>query len=430
MRRAREWWYRAFLEERPSVSLSLFRLAVAVTVGCHMIPSFLQVEDNYLSTAFKEHNGSFFPLWALQLVAQSPDWLVWVFVALFLASWACFFLGFNSQPSCLVMTASCYYFYALNSLHIGTLSFDILLVTLSLMWVSGYPGDACSVESLIRAEPKPYARLRPFFIQRLLQLQVAWTFFYTGLSKVTAGGNWLTDNPYYYLMRYPAEGVVRQFPFREFLAQHPGACYAIGIGVLACEFALPWLLFIRRTRWIGLAYGLAFHVLLLTTLHVPTIFFFLFPPQLLLFVEPETLVRWIERHRARAAARPHPILLYDGGCGFCLASVRRLAVLDIFGAVEQRDFQGVVDLAAMHPQLTPQRCRSRMQLVEPGRRLSEGFVAFRRISVRSPLLWPLVPLLYLPGMRWVGSGAYDWVAKRRLLFHRGRMCTTNQCGLD
>ena len=225
------WWHHAFLEERPSVSLSLFRLAIAITVGCHMIPSFLQLPDNYLSTAFKEHNASFFPLWALQLVDRSPDWLVIAFVALFCVSWASFFIGFRAQLSCFLMTASCYYFYALNSLHIGTLSFDILLVTLSLMWVTGYHGDWLSVDSLLRGDPHGWRRLRPFFIQRLLQLQIAWTFFYTALSKITAGGNWLTDNPYYYLMKYPPMGVVRHFPLREALAQHPGWCHAIGVGV-------------------------------------------------------------------------------------------------------------------------------------------------------------------------------------------------------
>jgi len=243
-------WHQAFLVERPSISLSLFRIAVAITVGCHMIPSFLQLEDNYLSTAFKEKNASFFPLWTLRLVEQSPDWLVVAFVALFAVSWGGFLIGFRSQLSCLLMTLACYYFYALNSLHIGTLSFDILLVTLSLMWVIGYHGDAFSVDSVLRGDALAYQRPRPFFVQRLLQLQIVWTFWYTALSKVTASGNWLTDNPYYYLMHYPPMGVVRDFPFRHVLGQHPTLCYAIGIGVLVCEFALPFLLFIRKTRLI------------------------------------------------------------------------------------------------------------------------------------------------------------------------------------
>ena len=428
--RVREWWYRAFLIERPSLELSFFRIAVAITVGCHMIPTLLHLQDNYLATAFKEQNASFFPLWALRLVAQSPDWLVVAFVILFAVSWCGFLIGYKSQLSCILMDLSCYYFYALNALHIGTLSFDILLVTLSLMCATGDHGDWLSVDSFLRGDPLAYKRPRPFFIQRLLQLQIVWTFWYTALSKITIGGNWLTDNPYYYLMHYPPSGAVRNFPFRDVLGQHPALCYAMGIGVLMFEFSIPVLLFIRKTRPIGLASGILFHLLLLATLHVPTIFFFLFPPQLLLFVEPETVVRWIERRRARWAGRGRERLLYDGGCGFCLASVKRLAVLDVFGRVELIDFHSVAALAALHPDLTPQKCHSRMQLVEPSGRLSEGFLAFRRLCLKLPLFFPIVPLLYLPGAGWVGQRAYDGVARRRFLFHSSRLCETNQCGVS
>ncbi|HBH97676.1 MAG TPA: hypothetical protein DDX89_07835 [Candidatus Omnitrophica bacterium] len=221
--------------------------------------------------------------------------------------------------------------------------------------------------------------------------------------------------------------MVRQFPFRAWLAGQPEVCQWIELVVITGEFALPFLLFIRRTRPFALLWGVSFHVLLLVTLHVPTIFFFLFPPQLLLFVEPETLVRWIERRRTRHAQRGRIRLLYDGRCGFCLASVARLFALDLFGRLEPIDFHGVADLRAIHPSLTREGCQSRMQLVEPYGRIAEGFDAFRRISVRLVLLWWLVPLLYLPGARWVGVRAYDWVAARRFLFHRNTACQTNQC---
>ncbi len=430
MKQLQQFWSRAFLIERPSLELSLFRIAVAVTVGCHMLPSFFQLDDNYLSTAFREQNPSFFPLWTLRLVAQSPDWLVLAFVGFFAYTWLSFLLGFKTRLSGLGMTFACYYFYALNSLHIGTLSFDILLVTLSLIWLTPYPGDWLSVDSVLRGDAHAYKRLRPFFIQRLLQLQIAWTFWYTALSKITAGGNWLTDNPYYFLMRYPPMGVVRQFPFREALAQHPGLCHAIGVGVLIAELLLPFLLFIRKTRLIGLAYGMLFHVLLLVTLHVPTIFFFLFPPQLLLFVEPEGLVRWIDARRAAHARTGRATLLYDGRCGFCIASVRRLLALDVFGVVEAVDFHSLSDVSRVHPALTPTRCHSRMQLVEPTGRLTEGFFSVRRLSVMLPLLMPLAPLLYLPGVGWLGQRAYDWVARHRGLFHRSTACRSNQCALE
>ena len=429
MRGLRELWRRWFLDERPSVSLALFRIAVALTVGCHMIPSFFHMADNYLPTAFKETNPSFFPMWALRLVERSPSSVVWGFVWLFGVSWLSFLVGFHAQASCALLTLACYYFYALNSLHIGTLSFDILLVTLSLMWVTGYHGDWFSIDSVRRGRSIDEQPNRPFFVQRLLQLQIAWTFWYTALSKMSAHGNWLTDKPYYYLMRYPAIGVVREFPFRHVLAQHPALCHTIGLCVIAFELSLPVLLFFARTRVVGLVMGFAFQLMLLITLHVPTIFFLLFPPQMLLFVPPERIVEWIRARRAAWAARGRARLLYDGRCGFCVESVRKLRALDVFGSVEPIDFRGIEDVSALHPSLTAQRCRSRMQLIEPGGRLTEGFAAIRRLSLRLPMLWPVAPIVWLPGVGALGGRVYDWIATRRFLIHRNSACATNQCAL-
>jgi len=423
------WWHRVFLEKRPSVSLGLFRLAVAFTVGAHMIPSFFQMEDNYLSTAFKTQNASFFPIWLLRLVAASPDWLVWSWAAVFFVSLAGFALGLWSRASCIVMTLSCYYFYALNNYHIGTLSFDILLVTLVLMCVTGYHGDFLSLDSLRRGKDRPYRRLRPFFVQRLLQLQLAWTFWYTALSKISAGGNWLTDNPYYYLMHYPPIGVVRDFPLRTWLGQHPSLCYGLGIALLVVEFTIPLFWFLPRTRAVAISLGVAFQLMLWLTLHVPTIFLFLFPSMMGLFVQPETLVRWIESRRAAHAERDRAVLLYDGQCGFCLSSIKRLRVLDLFGWVDPLDFHTQPDLARLNPVLTPERCRSEMVLVEPNGRLSGGFQAFARLTRHLPLLMWLAPLTHLPGADWVGSRVYRWVATHRYFLHRNPVCQTNRCAV-
>jgi len=422
-------WHQAFLVRRPSVSLGLFRLAVAFTVGAHMIPSFFEMDENYLATAFTTQNPSFFPLWILRLVAGSPDWLIWSWTIIFLASLGTFAVGLFTQASCLVMTVASYYFYALNNYHIGTLSFDILLVTLALMCLTNDPGDFLSLDSLRRGDVRAYKRLRPFFVQRLLQQQLVWTFWYTALNKISAGGNWLTGNPYYSLMRYPPIGVVRNFPLRAWLGQHPTLCYQLGVVLLAFEFLLPLLWLIPRTRPVGIALGVAFQLMLWVTLHVPTIFLFLFPPMMLLFIRPEAVVRWIEARQARQAARGRAILLYDGQCGFCLESVKRLRVLDLFGWVDPLDFHAQPELSALHPSLTPERCRSEMLLLEPNGRLSGGFHAFARLSLRLPLLLGCAPLVHLPGAAWIGTRVYRWVAAHRDLFHRNPTCATNQCAI-
>lgn len=290
-----KWWGRAFLEERPSVSLSFFRVAAALTVGFHVLPSFFCLGDNYLRGAFKTFNTSFFTLGVLDFVQASPDGLVIFFVALFCLSWLFFLIGLFSQASCIVLTFCCYYFYALNMFPIGTLSWDILLVTLVLLCVSPYTGDYFSVDALRKKNASAYKTGRPFFVQSLLRMQVAFSYFYTGLYKVTAEGNWLTNNPIYYLMNYPVEGVMKAFLLKDFFARHPQLCYYLGIAIVAWELSMPFLLYCRRTRLSAIFLGFVFHVALILTMDVPAIFFFLFPAQLLLFIEPEDVVGWIER---------------------------------------------------------------------------------------------------------------------------------------
>ena len=82
----------------------------------------------------------------------------------FCITWFCFLIGLFAQISCILMTACCYYFYALNSFQIGTLSWDILLVTLFLMCVTPYHGDYFSVDALRRGDIDAWRRPQALFL--------------------------------------------------------------------------------------------------------------------------------------------------------------------------------------------------------------------------------------------------------------------------
>ena len=421
------FWHRMFLQERPSLSLGFFRVAVAVTVGAHMLPALLRLDEQFLSTAFMTQNSSFFPEAVLRWAAAWPDAWIVAFAVLFCLSLAGFTLGLFTQASCLLMTLCCYAFYARNTFYIGTLSFDILLVTLFLMCVSAYPGDALSLDALRRGDARAWRRRRPFFLQRLLQLQLAGTYWHTALNKFTAGGNWLTGNPWFNLMRYPAIGVVRHFPGRAWLAVHPDACYAIGLGVVTMELTLPVLWFLPRTRRLGIALGCLFHLGLWATLHVPTIFLFLFPPMMLLFVDPEVLVGWIEARQQHHAVAGRAVLVYDGQCGVSAGVVRRVLALDLFGWVDPVDVHTQPALGNLHPWLTPERCKSSLVLIEPNGTLAVGLDAMRRVSRHIASLWPVAPLFHVPGMGWIARRLSVWAARHRGWLHRSAACAANQC---
>ncbi len=399
-------WHRLFLEEQSSIGLSFFRIFVGLTTGLHVIPAFFALQDNFLSTGLKVYNANFFTPEVLRLVWQSPDWFVQWMVYVFLIFWGCFMLGWRTQLSCIGMTLCCYYFYALNSFHIGTLSWDILLVTLFLMCLTPYAGDYFSLDALRHKDIRAWGRLRPIFIQRLLQIQIALTYFYTAIYKISPQGNWITGNPIYALVNYPQVGVTKNFLFREWLMTQPHVCYWIGITVVAVELLMPLLLFWKVTRRSAIILGIIFHITLILTLDVPAIFFFLFPAQLLLFIEPKAIVCWIEGKRK--AVVPMTVL-YDGKCGFCRRWVLRLQVMDLWGRLSFEPVENNLSEIKLNDGVTTYG----------------GFDAFRRLCLALPMLYPLVLLVYLPGATWIGRLGYGLVAKNRYLLHRS--CNDQHC---
>lgn len=283
---------RFFLEEESSVSLSLFRFPVAFAVGAQFLPTLVEFRDNYSSWAFKTKNGQYFPAWLLERVDASPEWLVQLMAALFVASWLCFLTGFLTQLSAVVLDLAANYLVCLNFTPHGMLSMDILLVTLFLMALTPYPGDHFSIDARLWRRP---AR-RPVFLLRLLQLQLTITYLHTGWCKLQPG-NWWTSNPYHYLMNNPPGGIVKDgFLLKGFLAARPGLCKAIGLSVVGSELAAPILLYVPALRLLGIALGLFFQAMLAFSLHVPTTtFLFTFPFQLFLFLPPKEVARWLGR---------------------------------------------------------------------------------------------------------------------------------------
>lgn len=102
-------------------------------------------------------------------------------------------------------------------------------------------------------------------------------------------------------------------------------------------------------------------------------------------------------------------LLYDGACALCRRAIACVRAADLLGRLDAIDFRTADGFDAR----TLLRCEGRLQLIEAGGRLSEGFDALRRLSLRLPLLWWLAPLLWLPGARRFGPPAYDALARAR-----------------
>lgn len=108
------------------------------------------------------------------------------------------------------------------------------------------------------------------------------------------------------------------------------------------------------------------------------------------------------------------VVLYDGECPLCRRGVRILKRLDWLRRLQYQDCRDAAHLPPCAVPLVPRELIEQMHLVTPDRRrVRVGFGAFRWMAWRLPLTLPVAPLLYVPGVPWLGRKAYLWVAKNR-----------------
>jgi len=109
------------------------------------------------------------------------------------------------------------------------------------------------------------------------------------------------------------------------------------------------------------------------------------------------------------------IVLFDGECPLCQRSVRILKRLDWLGKLHFQSARDTEHLPVASVTLDNAKMLEEMHVLTPSRDVAyAGFRAFRWISWRIPLLVAFAPLMYLPGVPWLGNRIYLWVARNRL----------------
>ena len=117
-----------------------------------------------------------------------------------------------------------------------------------------------------------------------------------------------------------------------------------------------------------------------------------------------------ERERLESVKPGRWLCYYDGNCGFCRGIVRLLSSLDVFGRVTWIPFQS---LEAPPPSLSWEDLEAAVYLERGQGRFYRGFYAFRMLSAGIIPLAPLLPLLWLPGVRFLGEAVYARIARNR-----------------
>jgi len=113
-------------------------------------------------------------------------------------------------------------------------------------------------------------------------------------------------------------------------------------------------------------------------------------------------------------------VLYDGECGLCRAQARWLRRLDWCRRLRWEDFHVTAAQGTCPAGLGRESLEQSLHVVAADGRVLRGFLAVRLLARCLPALWPLVPLLYIPGAASLGEPLYRLVARNRHRLVRDR----------
>ncbi len=122
------------------------------------------------------------------------------------------------------------------------------------------------------------------------------------------------------------------------------------------------------------------------------------------------------------------VVIYDGECNFCQGQVANLRRFDVGG--RHLAFLSLHDprVAERYPDLSHDELMEQMYVIDGKNRRHGGADAVRYLSRRLPLLWPIMPILHIPGTARLWRWMYRQVAKRRYKIS-GRSCDGDSCSV-
>jgi predicted DCC family thiol-disulfide oxidoreductase YuxK len=107
------------------------------------------------------------------------------------------------------------------------------------------------------------------------------------------------------------------------------------------------------------------------------------------------------------------VVVYDGLCGLCTQSVTLIKRLDWLHRLDYVDTQDWEQVHVRFPQLDQQDILGQIHVVPSDGRVYVGYEGMRRITKQLPLIAWLYPLMFLPGVTWLGPKIYGWIAAHR-----------------
>jgi len=335
------------------------------------------------------------PDWSVLLWFPSPA-VVITFFTLFAAAAFCLMIGFWTRWSALLVFLGLVSIGHRNPLILN--GGDTVIRLMAFYLVLSPCGAALSVDrlrALARGKATLGPALAPPWAQRLLQLQIAFVYACTVLLKLK-GQSWSNGTAIYttsWLEEFD------RFPL-PFVFQSMTMVNIMTYWTLATEIAMAFLVWIPVLRPFVLLNGVLLHGGIEYTMNIP-LFAFTMIISYVAFVNVEAI--W-QKVRALQPLRALPRATLSAGA-LPPAFVPALRVLQGIDILRRVEIAGVP--WSGRPEAAPESFDGAFGLRTTTGREYEGVAACRWLACRLPLLWPVAPLLYLPGTRWVLDAVFD-----------------------
>ncbi|MGB7156875.1 MAG: DCC1-like thiol-disulfide oxidoreductase family protein [Tepidisphaeraceae bacterium] len=270
-------------------------------------------------------------------------------------------------------------------------------------------GDYLSVDAVVRAAWRakdapiePPRESRDYALPlRFVWLLMGLIYFFPGFWKYWHSGlDWaFSDNfkSQLHLKWMQLDGWMPAFR----IDRYP-VLYQLGaLGAIVFELTFILFIFFPRLRWIPAVWGLMFHNLTFLLMRIAFI---------TLQTSYVSLFNWhgIFKRIGQRVYRQPMTVFFDGNCKLSRRTVAAMQTFDLFHRVDfvnTRDGSGGAVEQPGLTWLTPQGLTADMHAII-GARSQSGFDAYRAIAWRMPLMWPILPLMYLPPVAAFGRRAY------------------------
>lgn len=421
----REYWTKPVRPE----PMAFFRVLIAAIVLLDTATSLVPFADLWFTRSgpnpagFAEQFTHLDLPWSLIGGSTTGAVSMWIAIALCAAA-LLVLLGLCTRPACVAMWACIVVLHlrAPNILNAG----DVLLRVACFYLVLMPAGAAYSLDNLLRARRGlAVGQAVPPWSLRLAQIQICILYTATAIEKLMGfasfadPGDWVGGSA---VRRTMAHALIARWPWFNDLplwVSAPASWLTLG-----WELFFPLLVLWRRTRYAALAYGVILHLGIFALMEV-THFSLTTLAWYWLFVPAVVVMDLAGRQTGSTEKRIHTVF-FDGMCPVCKKAKRNLERLDWLGRLQYEDIHNRPVAETALPAVTYADMLRQMYVKRPDGSYFGGFEAFRALASVLPLCWPLVPLLWLPGAKWIGTRMYKFIARNRFKFAK---CDDEACSL-